>query len=129
MTDPAGGQYTFEYDGASGPAGAGNLTKVTFPDGKTRVYFYAEAAHINGGSACATPAPNLPNVLTGLQDENGTPYATWTYDCQARATGSQHAAGAAQFTTRPENRVRAAPHPLGPPPPGDFTVARSVGVL
>src|SRR2546423_8256460 len=113
MTDPAGGQYTFEYDGASGPAGAGNLTKVTFPDGKTRVYFYAETAQINGGSACATPAPNLPNVLTGLQDENSTRYATWTYDCLARATSSQHAAGADQFTINYQNRVRIVTHPLG----------------
>ena len=128
MTDPAGGQYTFEYDGASGPAGAGNLTKVTFPDGKTRVYFYAEAAHINGGSACATPAPNLPNVLTGLQDENGTRYATWTYDCQARTTGSRHAAGADQFTISYENGFRTVTDPLGTSRTVNFTVTRILGV-
>jgi len=128
MTDPAGGQYTFEYDGASGLAGAGNLTKVTFPDGKTRVYFYAEAAQINGGSACATPAPNLPNVLTGLQDENGTRYATWIYDCQARATSSQHAAGADQFTIDYQNGFRIVTDPLGTARTVNFTVTRILGV-
>jgi len=128
MTDPAGGQYTFEYDGASGPAGAGNLTKVTFPDGKTRVYFYAEAAQINGGSACATPAPNLPNVLTGLQDENGIRNATWTYDCLARATSSQHAAGADQFTIDYQNGFRIVTDPLGTARTVNFTVTRILGV-
>ena len=128
MTDPAGGQYTFEYDGASGPAGAGNLTKVTFPDGKTRVYFYAEATQINGGSACATPAPNLPNVLTGLQDENGARYGTWAYDCLARATSSQHAAGAEQFTIDYQNGFRIVTDPLGTARTVNFTVTRILGV-
>jgi len=93
MTDPAAGEYLFEYDGASGPAGAKNLTKVTFPDTKTRVYFYSEAAQINGGASCSSPSPVLVNTLTGLNDENNSRYATWTYDCQARATSSQHALG------------------------------------
>ena len=128
MTDPAGGQYAFEYDGPSGPAGAGNLTKVTFPDSKTRVYFYAEAAQINGGSACATPAPNLPNVLTGLEDENGTRYATWTYDCSARGTSSQHAGGADHYTIGYENGFRTVTDPLGTQRTVNFTVTRILGV-
>ena len=97
MTDPAGGTYLFEYDGASGPSGANNLTKVTFPDGKTRVYYYAEAAQINGGSACSTPSPVLPNALTGVQDENGVRFATWTYDCSGRATSTEHAGGVERY--------------------------------
>ncbi|HET7362276.1 MAG TPA: DUF6531 domain-containing protein, partial [Burkholderiales bacterium] len=98
VTDPAGGTYSFEYDGASGPAGAGNLTKVTFPDTKTRVYFYAESAQINGGAACSSPSAVLNNALTGLTDEDGNRYATWSYDCQARATASVHALGADQYS-------------------------------
>ena len=94
MTDPAGGTYQFQYDGPSGPADANNLTQVTFPGGATRVYFYAEAANINGGTACSTPPPGQANLLTGIQDENGARFATWTYDCLGRATSSQHAAGA-----------------------------------
>jgi YD repeat-containing protein len=121
MTDPGGGTYLFEYDGASGPAGANNLTKVTFPDGKTRVYYYAEAAQINGGSACSTPSPVLPNALTGLQDENGVRFATWTYDCSGRATSTEHAGGVERYAfayaaeetevTDPLNTVRTVSIP------------------
>src|SRR5258708_5565144 len=98
MSAPAGGSYTFQYDGPSGPAGANNLTQVTFPDGRARVYFYDEAAKINGGAACASPAAALRNSLTGVQDENAGRFATWTYDCQPRVTSSQHALGAELFT-------------------------------
>src|SRR5437879_2879505 len=98
MTDPAGGQYLFEYDGSGGPAGAGNLTKLTFPDTKTRVYFYKEAAQINGGAACSSPSPVLNNALTGLSDENDSRYATWTYDCQVRVTSSVHALGVGLYS-------------------------------
>jgi YD repeat-containing protein len=98
MTDPGGGQYSFEYDGASAPAGGGNLTKVTFPDTKARVYFYREAAQINGGAACANPPAVLKNTLTGITDESNNRYVTWTYDCQPRVTSSQYAADANLFT-------------------------------
>src|SRR5207249_1824766 len=98
MTDPAGGQYLFEYDGSGGPAGAGNLTKLTFPDTKTRVYIYKEAAQINGGAACSSPSPVLNNALTGLSDENDSRYATWTYDCQVRVTSSVHALGVGLYS-------------------------------
>ena len=35
----------------------------------------------------------FPNLLTGIIDENGVRFATWTYDSLARATSSQHAGG------------------------------------
>jgi YD repeat-containing protein len=98
LIDPAGAETLFEYDGPSGPAGAKNLTKVTFPDLKTRVYHYGEAANINGGAACATPSPILPNVLTGLTDENGVRFSTWTYQCDGRVASSEHAGGADRHT-------------------------------
>ena len=37
---------------------------------------------------------SLPFALTGIIDENGNRYATWTYDSSGRATSSQHAGGA-----------------------------------
>lgn len=104
MTNPGGGVYSFQYDGPTGPANANNLTSITFPDGKTRVYFYAEAAKINDGAVCPPnksldlPSPDLPNVLTGIQDENGVRFATWTYDCAARVTSSEHADGVERWT-------------------------------
>lgn len=109
LIDPANQAYTYEYDGPSTGCAAydqnnmacktNNLTKVTYPDGASRVYYYNEAAQINGGSACSgqTSLGNglgpLPNALTGLIDEKGVRYASWTYDCTARATSSQHAGG------------------------------------
>jgi YD repeat-containing protein len=128
MTDPAGGIYHFEYDGPSGPAGANNLTKITFPDGRTRTYFYGEPAQINSGAACSTPAPNLPNALTGLQDENGVRFATWTYDCLGRATSTEHASGAERyaFTYNANNRVIV--DPLGTSRTLTLTPQRILGV-
>jgi YD repeat-containing protein len=38
--------------------------------------------------------PNFPFALTGVIDENGKRYATWTYDEFGRATSSQNAGGA-----------------------------------
>lgn len=35
-----------------------------------------------------------PDLLTGITDERGVRYATWTYDDQGRATSSEHAGGA-----------------------------------
>ena len=109
IADPAAGVYRFSYDGASGGCNgeldnfacvAGNLTGVEFPDGKRRTYHYNELESVNGGAACAgKPAfspgrAHLPNHLTGLIDEKGIRFATWTYDCEGRATSSQHADGA-----------------------------------
>jgi YD repeat-containing protein len=62
------------------------------------VYHYGEPAHVNGGEECATPSPSLPNVLTGLTDENGVRFSTWTYQCDGRVTGSEHAGAADRHT-------------------------------
>ena len=47
----------------------------------------------------------LPFALTGIIDENGGRYATWTYDPGGRALSSQHGAGAdlpvSPMTTQP----------------------------
>jgi YD repeat-containing protein len=36
---------------------------------------------------------NKPNLLTGITDERGVRYTTWTFDDQDRATSSEHAGG------------------------------------
>jgi len=38
--------------------------------------------------------PRNPNLLTGLTDERGVRYTTWTFDDQGRATSSEHTGGA-----------------------------------
>lgn len=80
VTQPDGGVIQYSYDAS------GNLANVTYPDGSARNYLYGESAYVIGA--------NLPYALTGLIDELGNRYATWTYDSQGRATSSQHAGGA-----------------------------------
>ena len=84
MTDPAGGVYLYTY---SGTQLTDNLTGVKYPDGKIRTYLYGEAANVS-----ATPAAGVSYVhsLTGIVDENGTRFASWTYDAQGRAASSEH---------------------------------------
>jgi YD repeat-containing protein len=73
-TDPASLIYRYGYDANN------NLTTVTYPDTKIRQYIY--------------DAPSLTNALTGIVDENGVRFATWTYDSSGRAITSQYSGGA-----------------------------------
>lgn len=78
VTIPDGGVYAYGYDGNS------NLISVTYPDHSTRHYLYENTS--------------FPHALTGIVDENGNRYATYTYDNLGRATSTQHAGGA-ELTT------------------------------
>ncbi|MDD5113962.1 MAG: DUF6531 domain-containing protein, partial [Methylobacter sp.] len=74
ITTPDGGVYSYSYDAKN------NLTSVTYPDKTVRQYLYENTTFIH--------------ALTGIIDENGKRFATWTYDALGRATSSQHAGGA-----------------------------------
>ena len=78
MTDPSGGVFTYTY-GANN-----NLISVTYPDLKVRTYHYENASFVN--------------ALTGITDENGVRFATWSYDASGRAITSTHAGNANQTT-------------------------------
>ena len=107
--DPANQATLYAYDGPSGgcvAAGPGNracsannLTQVTYPDGKSKTYYYNEATNINDGTACANTVVigngfgGLVNSLTAIVDENGVRHTSWTYDCQGRTTSNQRAGG------------------------------------
>jgi RHS repeat-associated protein len=60
-----------------------------------RDYLYAESAQLCRDAAGAViagcNAANYPNHLTGVVDEKGNRYATYTYDEKSRVTGSEHA--------------------------------------
>src|SRR5574340_243392 len=119
LTDPAGNQYLYEYDGPSGPVGANNLTAVTYPDGAKKIYWYNEPANINGGNACPSGS-TTNNLLTGITDENGARYATYQYDCQGRAINEYHAGSVAQYalsyqTDASGNPSTTVTDPLGTP--------------
>lgn len=73
VTDPAGGIWRYGYDSL------GNLTSVQGPDQKSRTYFYEQS-----------PKQAL---LTGITDENGNRFATYTYDTQGRVIDEVHAGG------------------------------------
>jgi YD repeat-containing protein len=115
IVDPANQSYFYEYDGPSGgcivadqknPAcKANNLTKVVYPDGNSRTYWYNERANINNGNACSSaypaPGPNFGSLytsMTGLFDEKGARHISWTYGCSGRAFSSQLANGVEKVT-------------------------------
>ena len=80
MTDPDGKIYTFNY--TSFVTSTEQLTSVIFPgsNSPTVQYLYENASY--------------PYALTGIQDEKGNRYATWSYDANLRAVSSEHAGGA-----------------------------------
>ena len=85
VTDPGDTVTRFAYDPT------GRLVSVTYPDltvsdhsdNPKRQYLYEDA--------------RFPHALTGLIDENGIRYATWTYDADGRAISSEHAGGVDRF--------------------------------
>jgi YD repeat-containing protein len=83
LTDPAGQTTTYRYDPD------GSLDTVRYPDHSERRYTYT---HLTVGGHVE------PALLTGLTDENATPYASWTYDSSALAASSEHAGGVDRHT-------------------------------
>lgn len=80
ITAPGVQTFTYGYDAD------GHLAQVTYADASTRQYRYEN--------------PDFPHALTGLIDETGTRYASWTYDSQGRATSSEHAGGVQRHTVQ-----------------------------
>ena len=88
----------------------GLLQTVTTPDGLILTYGYSSSGVTPGvldrlaSVAYSTTPPTsqsylyensaLPFALTGITDEDGNRYATWTYDSSGRGLTSQHAGGA-----------------------------------
>lgn len=80
VTDPAGGVYTYSYNGN------GLLSGVSYPGGTgSRSYHYEQAGQ--------------PSWLTGVS-VNGVRFSTFAYNSDGRAKSTQHASGAelTQFT-------------------------------
>jgi len=119
IIDPAGGIYWYDYDTA------GNLISAAYPDGKTRGYHYNETAYTSGA--------NLPHALTGITDESGVRYATYTYDASGRAIVTEHADGADryQLSYSTDGSSTVVTDPLGSQYTHQFqtilSVARSIG--
>lgn len=111
MIDPEGNVYRYVYDeetSISQIPGAqwGNLTSVIYPDGKVRRYWYNEQDKTDGN--------DLPFALTGITDENGARFATYTYDSNGLAVSSEHAGGVNRYTvTHDDSMSSVVTDPLG----------------
>jgi YD repeat-containing protein len=95
MTDPVGGEYLYGYGEASSikpdpPTLSSNLTSVTYPGGKKKIYWYNEQ---NRTSYAA-----IPSALTGITDENGARFASFNYDANMRAISTEHAGGVEKYS-------------------------------
>lgn len=93
VTTPEG-VFSYTYDGNS------NLTEVDKPGSLTREYHYEDV--------------NFVHALTGITDESGQRYATYTYDAQGRPVQSKFAGdvGAYNVTYNADGSTKVT-NPLG----------------
>lgn len=80
VTDSAGISASFTYDSSK------NLVSITWADNKSQQFLYE--------------SPALIWALTGLIDENGNRFSTWTYDGQGFATGNSLGQGVNEYIVR-----------------------------
>lgn len=84
VVDPAGQVYEYDYDANL------NLLSVKYPGTATpRTYLYNESAYMSGTSR--------PFFLTGILDEAGNRYATYSYLATGRGASTQHAGGVENY--------------------------------
>ena len=95
VSDSYNRQLTFTYAN-------GRLATVTTPDSLILNYGFT-GNKLTSVSYSTTPATSqtylyentaLPSALTGIVDENGNRFVTWTYDSMGRGLSSQFAGGA-----------------------------------
>jgi RHS repeat-associated protein len=114
LTTPASAVYTYGYTAA----GSSNvLTSLTYPTSPATsiAYLYEDTS--------------LPFALTGITDENGNRYATWTYDdATGRGLTSQHGTGADLGTIAYDDATgnRTVTNALGQVETYKFTVMQGV---
>jgi len=94
VTDSYGRRLTFTYNAS------GLLQTLGTPDARTFTYGYTATTSAQNLTSVTYPTttptsniyvyenPNLTNTLTGVIDETGNRYATWTYDAYGRALTS-----------------------------------------
>lgn len=111
VSDSYGRALQFTYNDSTNQA---LLTQVTTPDNLVLTYGYNSTGLIQGEddqlasvSYNTSPVTSLsyqytnssfPLALTGIQDENGNLFESWTYDAQGRALTNQRSNGADLMT-------------------------------
>lgn len=116
MTDEFGRTATFTWTG-------GLVSQIALPGGETIAYTYQAVTSAAGlaGSVLVSAArtvssvtrtvtyhyenTTLPNALTGITDERGVRFATWTWDAATRRVLTSQHAGGADATTIAYNDV------------------------
>ncbi len=92
VTDSFGLALTFAYNGQL-------LQSLTTSDGLVLSYGYSSGGMLTSVTYSTTPATSqsylyensaLPTALTGIIDEDGNRFTTWTYDSKGRGLSSQH---------------------------------------
>ncbi|MHB1241665.1 MAG: hypothetical protein ACYC18_14375, partial [Gammaproteobacteria bacterium] len=83
VTDAAGNVYSYQYDTNYNLTGVSKPPQVTGGAPVTRQYVYEDAS--------------FPDALTGIIDEDGNRFATWSYDSEGRAVSAQQAGGARSY--------------------------------
>jgi len=138
VTDSYSRSLNFTYQG-------GLLQKVTTPDSLVLTYGYASSgvkagvldrlASVSYSTSPVTSQsylythPTFPFALTGITDENGNSYATWTYDNgSGRGLTSQHGTGADLTTVSYDDTTgnRTVTNALGEQELYKFTVLQGV---
>jgi RHS repeat-associated protein len=132
VTDSYQRQLSFAYSG-------GQIHSVTTPDGLVLTFGYSSANLAVVGYSTSPPTTvtylyentALPSALTGVVDENGTRYTTWTYDSSGRALTSQHAGGAGLTTVayNDTDGSRTVTNELGQQEVDKFTTLQGVPKL
>jgi len=84
VTAPDGSAYSYAYNSAN------DLSSVTNPAATVMTYLYNESAYSGGATT--------PGLLTGILDESGVRYLSYSYNAAGQATNSQLAGGAASYT-------------------------------
>lgn len=93
VTDYAGGQTAYTYDANN------NLVSVTYPNGAVRQYHYENAT--------------FKNALTGITDERGVRYITYTYDAEGKAVGEVMTGGVGSYGLAFGTNQTTVTDPLG----------------
>jgi YD repeat-containing protein len=113
FTDPAGGVYSYTYDSVK------RITSVTYPDQKSKQYTF-----------------NTNGLLTGIIDESGKQFATFTYQnstddfVQRKAFSVEHAVGVDKYSvTWPTAGQASLVDPLGTASTTSFGYINNVAVM
>ncbi|WP_162487127.1 MULTISPECIES: RHS repeat-associated core domain-containing protein [unclassified Variovorax] len=94
VTTPDGRILSYAFDTS------GRLSTVTYPDGKSRGFVYEDAA--------------VPQGLTGIFDETGARWGSFSYDAQGRASTTELAGAASAYrVSYPSASAATVIDPLG----------------